>query len=156
MNIASNKETPSGMFPQTFKEYSVTNLIKKRLLHFSSPSVFGSTKYQYWCFFRESSLSKCLVEFSPLKRRKTKKGKILKLIIITQAWINSKHFEQLFVGFRREAPVAYFAVSFNFHTWYKTQKRHSRLLTGPAICMRPFILLNTYQMGVKLLPGRVW
>lgn len=25
-----------------------------------------------------------------------------------------------------------------------------------AICMLPFITLNTYQMGVKLLPGRVW
>lgn len=52
--------------------------------------------------------------------------------------------------------VAYFAMSFNFHTLEKTQKRSCRLIYKPAICMQPFILLNTYQMGVKLLQGRVW
>lgn len=43
------------------------------------------------------------------------------------------------------------------HLIFTLQIKHRRdFSVKPAICMWPFILLNTYQMGVKLLPGRVW
>lgn len=63
--------------------------------------------------------------------------------------------EVFFITDCRAMRVVYFVVSFNFHTSDKTQKRQSPPPKS-AICMQPLILLNTYQMGVKLLPGRVW
>lgn len=94
----------------------------------------------------------------PLLQRKNKERKHSQIHYSQTRLDQSETLKRLFVIFLFSSlmRVVYFAASFNFHTLGKTQERHGHPHCQPAICKRPFRLLNTYQMGVKLLPSRVW